>query len=47
MAIVIFFGLFTSTLLNMIVVPSAYYRFGGITGEGAQTRLDVGQAHDF
>lgn len=27
MAIVIFFGLFTSTLLNMIVVPSAYYRF--------------------
>ena len=28
MAIVIFFGLFTSTLLNMIVVPSAYYRFG-------------------
>ncbi|HWR54003.1 MAG TPA: efflux RND transporter permease subunit [Bryobacteraceae bacterium] len=28
MAIVIFFGLFTSTLLNMIVVPAAYYRFG-------------------
>ena len=31
MAIVIFFGLFTSTLLNMIVVPSAYYRFGRAT----------------
>jgi Cu/Ag efflux pump CusA len=28
MAIVIFFGLFTSTLLNMIVVPAVYYRFG-------------------
>jgi Cu/Ag efflux pump CusA len=28
MAIVIFFGLFTSTLLNMVVVPSAYFRFG-------------------
>ncbi|MFB3779591.1 MAG: efflux RND transporter permease subunit [Bryobacteraceae bacterium] len=32
MAIVIFFGLFTSTLLNMIVVPAAYYRFGGSRG---------------
>ena len=29
MAIVIFFGLFTSTLLNMVVVPSVYFRFGG------------------
>ncbi len=27
MAIVIFFGLLTSTALNMVVVPSAYYRF--------------------
>jgi len=28
MAIVIFFGLLTSTALNMVVVPAAYYRFG-------------------
>jgi Cu/Ag efflux pump CusA len=27
MAIVIFFGLVTSTALNMVVVPAAYYRF--------------------
>jgi hypothetical protein len=27
MAIVIFFGLLTSTALNMAVVPTAYYRF--------------------
>jgi Cu/Ag efflux pump CusA len=27
MAIVIFFGLLTSTALNMVVVPAAYYRF--------------------
>jgi len=30
MAIVILFGLLSSTLLNMIVVPSLYYRFGSI-----------------
>ena len=35
MAIVIFFGLFTSTLLNMVVVPAAYYRFGGRAGAAA------------
>jgi CzcA family heavy metal efflux pump len=36
MAIVIFFGLFTSTLLNMVVVPSVYYRFrrGLLSGAG-------------
>jgi CzcA family heavy metal efflux pump len=28
MAIVILFGLLTSTALNMVVVPAAYYRFG-------------------
>jgi Cu/Ag efflux pump CusA len=28
MAIVIFFGLLSSTALNMIVVPTALYRFG-------------------
>jgi CzcA family heavy metal efflux pump len=28
MAIVIFFGLLSSTALNMVVVPTAYYRFG-------------------
>jgi multidrug efflux pump subunit AcrB len=27
MAIVIFFGLVSSTLLNLVVVPVAYYRF--------------------
>jgi CzcA family heavy metal efflux pump len=31
MAIVIFFGLLTSTALNMVVVPAAYYRFGRST----------------
>ena len=29
MAIVIFFGLLSSTALNMVVVPAAFYRFGG------------------
>jgi CzcA family heavy metal efflux pump len=29
MAVVILFGLFSSTLLNMIVVPAVYFRFGG------------------
>ena len=29
MAMVIFFGLFTSTMLNMVVVPAVYGRFGG------------------
>jgi Cu/Ag efflux pump CusA len=28
MALVILFGLASSTVLNMIVVPSLYYRFG-------------------
>jgi hypothetical protein len=28
MAIVILFGLVSSTLLNMVAVPSLYYRFG-------------------
>ena len=30
MAIVILFGLASSTLLNMIVVPALYLRFGGL-----------------
>jgi CzcA family heavy metal efflux pump len=29
MAVVILFGLISSTLLNMIIVPAVYYRFGG------------------
>jgi Cu/Ag efflux pump CusA len=29
MAIVILFGLMTSTLLNMVVVPTMYLRYGG------------------
>jgi CzcA family heavy metal efflux pump len=29
MAVVILFGLISSTLLNMVVVPAVYYRFGG------------------
>ncbi|MBI4985416.1 MAG: efflux RND transporter permease subunit, partial [Rhodocyclales bacterium] len=33
MAIVILFGLGSSTLLNMIVVPALYLRFGAIRGE--------------
>jgi CzcA family heavy metal efflux pump len=32
MAIVIFFGLLTSTALNMVVVPTAFYRFGTLRG---------------
>jgi hypothetical protein len=28
LVIAIFFGLLTSTALNMMVVPAAYYRFG-------------------
>jgi Cu/Ag efflux pump CusA len=31
MAIAIFFGLLTSTALNMMVVPAAYYRFGALS----------------
>lgn len=30
MAIVILFGLLSSTLLNMIVVPTLYLRFGSV-----------------
>jgi Cu/Ag efflux pump CusA len=29
MAVVILFGLISSTLLNMVVVPAVYFRFGG------------------
>jgi CzcA family heavy metal efflux pump len=31
MAVVILFGLISSTLLNMVVVPAVYYKFGGRT----------------
>jgi Cu/Ag efflux pump CusA len=31
MAVVILFGLLSSTLLNMIVVPVVYFRFGNRT----------------
>jgi predicted RND superfamily exporter protein len=33
MAVVILFGLASSTLLNMIVVPALYLRFGAIRRE--------------
>jgi Cu/Ag efflux pump CusA len=32
MAIVILFGLFSSTVLNMLVVPALYLRFGAFAG---------------
>src|SRR5262249_54378799 len=35
MAIVIFCGLATSTILNMLVVPAAYYRFCGFNRRSA------------
>jgi Cu/Ag efflux pump CusA len=35
MAIVILFGLLSSTVLNMIVVPALYLRFGDIPGKRA------------
>jgi Cu/Ag efflux pump CusA len=38
MAIVILCGLVTSTLLNMIVVPTLYLRYGHITREGGVQR---------
>jgi multidrug efflux pump subunit AcrB len=34
MAIVILFGLLSSTALNMVVVPSIYFRFGQKTEVG-------------
>jgi len=39
MAIVILFGLFTSTLLNMIVVPALYLRFGSINQSSESQEL--------
>ena len=41
MAIVILFGLFSSTLLNMIVVPALYLRFGSISQIGEPQELGV------
>lgn len=41
MAIVILFGLLSSTLLNMIVVPALYLRFGSIRHRVAGRRLEV------
>jgi Cu/Ag efflux pump CusA len=38
MAVVILFGLASSTLLNMLVVPALYLRFGSI-----RQKLDSGQ----
>lgn len=40
MAIVILFGLASSTLLNMIVVPALYLRFGAISATRAPTAND-------
>ncbi len=41
MAIVILFGLFSSTLLNMIVVPALYLRFGSISQSDESQELGV------
>lgn len=38
MALVILFGLFSSTLLNMVVVPAMVLRFGSITHESSEQR---------
>jgi Cu/Ag efflux pump CusA len=38
MALVILFGLFSSTLLNMVVVPAMVLRFGSITHESREQR---------
>lgn len=38
MAVVILFGLVSSTLLNMIVLPALYARFGAVRHLGADTR---------
>ena len=37
MAVVILFGLLSSTLLNMIVVPALFLRFGSLRDEIAQS----------
>jgi CzcA family heavy metal efflux pump len=39
MAVVILFGLLSSTVLNMIVVPALYLRFGSITQKSLQDEL--------
>ena len=44
MAMVILFGLLTSTALNMIVVPALYLRFGAIDRRGAEEPLAEGPA---
>ncbi|MGZ5459953.1 MAG: efflux RND transporter permease subunit [Thermoanaerobaculia bacterium] len=43
MAIVILFGLLTSTTLNMFVVPALYLRFGSVTGSKADSPELEGQ----
>jgi CzcA family heavy metal efflux pump len=40
MAIVILFGLMSSTVLNMVVVPALYLRFGDIASHGAERPRD-------
>ncbi|MDO9225977.1 MAG: efflux RND transporter permease subunit [Pseudomonadota bacterium] len=42
MAVVILCGLLSSTLLNMIVVPALYLRFGAIRGRLASGKIDAG-----
>jgi Cu/Ag efflux pump CusA len=39
MAVVILFGLLSSTVLNMIVVPALYLRFGSVTQKPKQTEM--------
>jgi Cu/Ag efflux pump CusA len=41
MAIVILFGLLTSTALNMIVVPALYLRFGQVGGKKAVNAISI------
>ena len=39
MAIVILFGLLSSTLLNMLVVPALFMRFGRLTDNAVATAI--------
>jgi Cu/Ag efflux pump CusA len=41
MAIVILFGLFSSTVLNMLVVPALYLRFGSVAGGLPRSKVSV------
>ncbi len=40
LAIVVLGGLFTSTALNMVVVPALFLRYGGLAESRARNRTD-------